>query len=188
MSVGYLHLIQGTKGDNNASALGGVTASKGKDGQQTVEVEFPTDQNDINRNYEKFIKVLSEPRPDEKAHRDAQTKKEDFFKQFRTRVVLTWMLCNALMIIVMTNNAITDSLSAIFKISSTNNAQEKSNPYLTVHYINPVYLFLSTCSFSHKIYRLDIVFDSSGTGTLVGINKCDIFSPCFVGACFRQTH
>jgi chitin synthase len=70
----------GTKGDNNAAALGGVKVSKGKDGTEQVEVDFPNDQADINHNYQIFIKRLAEPRPEEKQSRDAKTKQEDYFK------------------------------------------------------------------------------------------------------------
>ncbi|KAI8907300.1 chitin synthase-domain-containing protein [Gorgonomyces haynaldii] len=110
----------GTKGDNNAAALGGVTASKGKDGKETVEVEFPADQNDVNMNYEKFIRSLAQPRQEEKKSRDAKTKQEDYFKNFRTRVVLSWIFSNMIVIALMTNSAVLLYLQSIFTIDQKN--------------------------------------------------------------------
>ena len=109
----------GTKGDNAATALGGVTATKGKDGQQTVEVEMITDLRDINTNYEKFIKNLAEPRPNEKKKRDSQTKMEDYFKNFRTNVVLSWIFSNSLVVIVMSNDFLLQKIRQPFLITKT---------------------------------------------------------------------
>lgn len=60
-----------------------------------MEVEFPSDQRDINSNYQIFITRLAQPRPNLKQARDAKTKQDDYFRTLRTRVVLSWMLCNA---------------------------------------------------------------------------------------------
>jgi chitin synthase len=121
----------GTKGDNAASALGGVTATK-IDGKDTVEVEMITDVRDININYEKFIKNLAQPRPTEDRKRDAKTKMEDYFKNFRTRVVLAWIFTNAIVIIVMTNEELVKLIRQPFLLESTRNSGEppKGNPFL----------------------------------------------------------
>ncbi|KAI8929496.1 chitin synthase-domain-containing protein [Entophlyctis helioformis] len=117
----------GTKGDNAASSLGAAKVTKGKDGKDVVEVEVLTDHNDINANYENFIRNLRQPRPTEKAVRDQKTKQEDYFRNFRTRVVLFWMLSNAAVIILFTNFA--ELAQQVFKQF---NVQESKafNPYL----------------------------------------------------------
>ena len=115
----------GTKGDNAAAALGGVTAVKSKDGQDTVEVEMITELKDINNNYEKFIRNLAEARPSDKSKRDAKTKMEDYFKNFRTRIVLMWLFSNGLVVVSLSNPAILTAISQPFLISpngSSNNA------------------------------------------------------------------
>ncbi|KAL5039483.1 chitin synthase [Batrachochytrium dendrobatidis JEL423] len=116
----------GTKGDNSASSLGGAKTIKGKDGKMTVEVEVPTDHNDINANYETFIRNLRQPRPNEKKRRDAKTKQEDYFHNFRTRIVLTWMFMNAAVIIVFTTESIRSRILPVLGIRQT----KSFNPYL----------------------------------------------------------
>lgn len=124
----------GTKGDNSAAALGGVSATKNKDGKDTVEVEMITDHKDINTNYEKFIKNLNEPRPNEKKKRDANTKMEDYFKNFRTRVVLSWIFSNAIVIILMTNKNVLDAIQKPFLLNTTGGSDQTGNPFLEVLY------------------------------------------------------
>ena len=116
----------GTKGDNSAASLGGVKVVKGKDGKETVEVEVPEDHSDVNANYETFIKHLRQPRPNEKQSRDAKTKQEDYFRAFRTRVVLFWIFSNALLIIMLTTDTITSQLFQFLGITINNGF----NPYL----------------------------------------------------------
>ena len=97
-----LHDISwGTKGDNTVSDLGSVTAIKGKDGKQTVEIDFPSDRNEIARNYELFIRGMAAPKDTTPQKRDAKTKQEDYFKNFRTKTVLAWAFTNALLIVLL---------------------------------------------------------------------------------------
>ncbi|KAJ3071793.1 Chitin synthase, class 2, partial [Quaeritorhiza haematococci] len=120
----------GTKGDNGGNDLGGVTSTKNKDGIQTIEIEIPTDQSDINHKYEKFLHSIRTPPPkdDSSSKRDAKTKQDDYFRNFRTRTVLFWMTCNAMLIIVLTN----ENLSRIFYQSLDVQVGESQsfNPYL----------------------------------------------------------
>jgi chitin synthase len=123
----------GTKGDNAASALGGVTAKKDESGNQTVEVEMLTDLNDINMNYEKFIRNLAEERPANVKKRDNKTKMEDYFKNFRTRIVLLWVFTNALVILIMTNEGIVRNLRTVFLVTKTADGNPPpGNPFLQV--------------------------------------------------------
>ena len=120
----------GTKGDNAAASLGGVVAKK-VDGKETVEVEMITDLRDINNNYEKFIRNLAEPRPAENKKRDAKTKMEDYFKNFRTRVVLSWLFSNLLVIVALSNTAVLDAIQKPLLLNPNNAASKTDgNPFL----------------------------------------------------------
>lgn len=124
-----LHDISwGTKGDNSSSDLGSVTAVKGKDGKQVVEIEFPNGKSDINNNYENFLNVLRAPKEKESGKRDAKTKQEDYFKNFRTKTVLAWVFSNALLIVVLTNDNILNWFYNLISYQKTNDF----NPYLIV--------------------------------------------------------
>ncbi|KAF9391336.1 Chitin synthase, class 2 [Podila verticillata] len=92
----------GTKGDNKATELG-EAAKVTKDGQEVIKLEKPTNREDIDAIYQLNMQELS-VRPDAvKEKRDKKTKQEDYYKMFRTRLVLTWMFTNAVLIIAMTS-------------------------------------------------------------------------------------
>ncbi|KAG2124618.1 glycosyltransferase family 2 protein [Suillus clintonianus] len=87
----------GTKGDNKVSTdLGVVSAGKG-DNKNEVEVAVPTAETDINAAYEDAIHVLSSKPPKEESKPDPATQQEDYYKTFRTNVLLVWTLSNALL-------------------------------------------------------------------------------------------
>ncbi|KAF8752559.1 Chitin synthase [Rhizoctonia solani] len=96
----------GTKGDNKVSKDLGVVAT-GKDGA-TVEAAVPTDQKDINAAYEDAMAVLSSKPPVIDQKRDAATKQEDYYRSFRTNVLLSWTLSNALLAAVVTSATTTN--------------------------------------------------------------------------------
>ncbi|KAJ3275492.1 Chitin synthase, class 2 [Terramyces sp. JEL0728] len=147
----------GTKGDNSAAALGGVSVTKGKDGKETVEVEMITDHKDINTNYEKFIKNLNEPRPNENKKRDANTKMEDYFKNFRTRVVLSWIFSNAIVIILMTNQYVLKAIQKPFLLNPIDKGAntQTGNPFLEFIFwsVAGLSLIRAIGSFSYLILR-----------------------------------
>jgi chitin synthase len=122
-----LHDISwGTKGDNQAPSLGGVTATQGKDGKQTVEIDFPSDKNEINSNYENFIQAMRQPKQQVKSKPDAKTRQDDYFRNFRTTTVLFWAFTNALLIVVLTTDSI---VNAIYR-SAGFQPEGDFNPYL----------------------------------------------------------
>ncbi|KAJ3100299.1 Chitin synthase, class 2 [Phlyctochytrium bullatum] len=117
----------GTKGDNQANKdLGEVKSTKGKDGKDTLEIDVPSDMNDINAGYDKFVQSLREPRPNEKAKRDAKTKQEDYFRNFRTKVILWWLFTNGVLIIALSSDLVREN---VFKALSLNTSGSV-NPYL----------------------------------------------------------
>lgn len=121
---------RGTKGDNQAVALGGAKITKAEDGSQQVEVDFPNDQGDINNNYQIFVRRLAEARPANVQTRDAKTKQEDYFREIRTRLVLFWLLTNTAIIIAMTNQTFVEKLEYYFSISNAN-SDSGINPFLS---------------------------------------------------------
>ncbi|KAF8187725.1 glycosyltransferase family 2 protein [Pholiota molesta] len=86
----------GTKGDNTvAKSLGTVATGKGKTGE--VEAEVPVDEKDINALYEDAIHVLNTKPPKQDSTPDVGTVQEDYYRTFRTNVLLAWVLTNALL-------------------------------------------------------------------------------------------
>ncbi|KAF8259401.1 chitin synthase-domain-containing protein [Lactarius quietus] len=84
--------------DNKVSTdLGVIKASKG---DNAVEVAVPTAETDINAAYEDAIHVLSTKAPKEEKKVDVATEQEDYYRNFRTNVLLSWVLSNALLVAV----------------------------------------------------------------------------------------
>ncbi|CAG8657095.1 6938_t:CDS:2 [Dentiscutata erythropus] len=95
----------GTKGDNGSTGnLGGAQAVTGKDGKQVFKVDVPTERDDINAAYDKITNELRIKVHKEKQHRDVATKKDDYYKLFRTNLVLAWMFSNGFLILLFTSN------------------------------------------------------------------------------------
>ncbi|KAG8768582.1 Chitin synthase, class 1 [Ceratobasidium sp. 428] len=105
----------GTKGDNKVSTDLGVV-STGKD-KGTVEAAVPTDQRDINAAYEDAMAVLNSKPPVVDQKRDAATKQEDYYRSFRTNVLLAWTLSNGILAAVVSSatspNATTSASKAV---------------------------------------------------------------------------
>jgi len=87
----------GTKGDHKVfTDLGVVSVSLGPN-KNEVEVAVPTAETDINAAYEDAIHVLSTKLPKAEQKPDPATQQEDYYKTFRTNVLLVWTLSNALL-------------------------------------------------------------------------------------------
>lgn len=80
----------GTKGDDKPEKLPSVTTKA--DGK--ADIQAPTDDADLNTMYEKELQVFSSKWKEEKKIASPQDKQEDYYKGFRSGVVLFWMLCN----------------------------------------------------------------------------------------------
>ncbi|KAI8979668.1 chitin synthase 2 [Mycotypha africana] len=94
----------GTKGDNTVATDLGVV--KPKKDSETVEVELPTEQKDLNEIYEEACLEISKEAIPEKQHRDPKTKQEDYYRAFRTRLVVSWIVSNLVLIVAITNTSI----------------------------------------------------------------------------------
>ncbi|KAH6907524.1 chitin synthase [Coprinopsis sp. MPI-PUGE-AT-0042] len=97
----------GTKGDNKPAASLGAVTTGGTGNKNEVEVEVPTSEKDINALYEDAIHVLNTKPPQVEAKVDASTQQEDYYRNFRTNVLLSWTLTNGLLAaaIVSTNDS-----------------------------------------------------------------------------------
>ncbi|ORY91906.1 chitin synthase 2 [Syncephalastrum racemosum] len=96
----------GTKGDTKVNTdLGVVKAKKDESGEHTAEVDLPMEEKDINEAYEAACLELQKKPEVEEQHRDAQTKQEDYYRAFRTRIVLSWIISNLALVAIITNTA-----------------------------------------------------------------------------------
>ena len=86
-------------------------AKKTADG---VEVTVPTDSHDINMAYDEAVSSLSIKTVEVKQSRDAKTKQEDYYREIRARVLLSWIMSNALLVALVTSTVFGD-----FKTTST---------------------------------------------------------------------
>jgi len=84
----------GTKGSDKASEDLGVVKSHA-DNKNEVTVDVPLEQQDINAVYAAELRTLStKPMPEIKTLPEDQIQ-EDYYRTFRTNVLLFWVLCNA---------------------------------------------------------------------------------------------
>ncbi len=126
----------GTKGDNTGShdlggakkAAGGPSAGGAK---AQVELELPdaTKADEANKTYNALLGSLqggmAKPEPGKV---DANTKRDDDFKLFRTNVVLTWVFTNFVFVAVLTNPAIQDKMYSGPTIIDPATGQEIPDP------------------------------------------------------------
>ncbi|EKM48166.1 uncharacterized protein PHACADRAFT_155282 [Phanerochaete carnosa HHB-10118-sp] len=118
----------GTKGDNGAvKDLGGAKKLKDASGKEVMEVELPTEREDVDQVWNASRQALSQRPPEEKEHRDAATKQADRDRNSRTNVVLAWVGTNMFMILVFTSTAFINWVNR--HVATTDNAT--FNPYLS---------------------------------------------------------
>jgi len=122
----------GTKGDNGAAKdLGGAKKVKDADGKDMLEVDIPTERDDVDSMWAASRASLRHPIPQEKEHRDAATKMSDHDRNSRTNVVLLWVGTNMLMIVFFTSTAFTNWV----RDHVAPQADTTFNPYLTFLFI-----------------------------------------------------
>jgi chitin synthase len=111
----------GTKGDNNPTkSLGNATIKVDQQGNEVVEVDNITDQVDIDSAYKSSLNNIGIQRVKNK--NPEKIPKEsvphaDYYRDVRTRVVLSWLLSNLLLVLIITD---------VFSIKDAQN-----NTYLT---------------------------------------------------------
>ena len=97
----------GTKGDDKPEKLpSAVTKPGGK-----VDVTIPSDDHDLNSQYEEELRVFSTKWAPPVKTPSASEKHEDYYKGFRSAVVLAWMFCNLALAAVVLNTGGLDRVS-----------------------------------------------------------------------------
>lgn len=118
----------GTKGDNgSAKDLGGAKKIKGDDGKEMMEVELPTQREDVDQLWLAARNSLKMKPPAEKESRDAATKQADHDRNSRTNIVLAWVGSNLVMILGFTSTVFNDWVRSHVELSEGT----EFNPYLT---------------------------------------------------------
>lgn len=80
----------GTKGDDKAEKLPSANLKPGG----KVDVSIPTDDGDLNAQFEAEMAKFAVKAPEEVREISPGEKQEDYYKGFRSSVVLFWMFCN----------------------------------------------------------------------------------------------
>ncbi|KAI1002340.1 Chitin synthase C [Podosphaera aphanis] len=91
----------GTKGDDKAEKLPSANLKPGG----KVDVNIPTDDGDLNAQYEAEMRKIQVKAPEEKREISMSEKQEDYYKGFRSRVVLFWIVCNFGLVAVVLSTA-----------------------------------------------------------------------------------
>lgn len=112
----------GTKGDDKAEKL--PTANIKPGGK--VDVNIPTDDGDLNAQYEAEMKSFAVKAPPEKREFSASEKQEDYYKGFRSAVVLVWMACNFGLCAVVLSTA------GLERVDVKSSASSKATIYMAV--------------------------------------------------------
>lgn len=92
----------GTKGSDKADALPSATTKKAADGKGAVIEEVDKPQADVDSQFEQTVKRALAPytAPAE----DKKKTLEDSYKSFRTKLVLTWIFTNAVLVVGITSD------------------------------------------------------------------------------------
>lgn len=112
----------GTKGDDKAEKLPSANVKPGG----KVDVSIPTDDGDLNAQYEAELKQLRLKAPPEKREFSASERQEDYYKGFRSAVVLVWMACNFGLCATVLSTA------GLERIDIKSTASQKSTIYMAV--------------------------------------------------------
>jgi chitin synthase len=114
----------GTKGDDKPEKLPSVTTKA--DGK--ADIHAPTDDADLNTQYETELHAFSTKWKEDKRAPSPGEKQEDYYKGFRSGVVLFWMFCNlALSALVLQAGGLE------LTVSNPDEAQEKANQASTIY-------------------------------------------------------
>ncbi|KAI9048597.1 hypothetical protein LZ554_007430 [Drepanopeziza brunnea f. sp. 'monogermtubi'] len=112
----------GTKGDDKAEKLPSATLKPGG----KVDVNIPTDDGDLNDQYDREVSAFRIKAPEEKREMSASEVQEDYYKGFRSQVVLFWLMCNFSLVAVVLSTAGLD------RIDTSTSSDKRSAIYLAV--------------------------------------------------------
>ena len=123
-------IFSGTKGDNlGGGALGGKSQQQSTSNlqAQSVSIAIPHRQTaeQLSQSYQRAANSIQTPPQQERQHRDLGTKREDSYRSFRTWLVLSWVLCNGLLVAVVSSPTISVLLTG-------DGDPNKTNPYMAI--------------------------------------------------------
>lgn len=115
----------GTKGDNDKSANNIAFETNIQETTEGVRVFVAEEE--VDNEYDGFLKDLKKIaiNPEQKQQRDITTKKEDYYKLFRTNLVLLWMFSNSTLVFFFTSNLWKNYIESHFLYPPN-----RYNPYL----------------------------------------------------------
>jgi chitin synthase len=114
----------GTKGDDKAEKL--PSAKVKADGK--VDVAIPTDDGDLNQQYAAELKLIESKAKKEKRIVSESEKQEDYYKGFRSFVVLFWIGCNVALCAVILGT----SGDSMLTVGGSETDNTKATTYLLV--------------------------------------------------------
>ena len=112
----------GTKGDDKAEKLPSATVKPGG----KVDVQIPQDDGDLNALYEQELTKFASKPPKEIKKVNVADKQEDYYKSFRSNVVVAWMVSNFILCAAVLN------VSGFERIDTNSSSDQNSTIYLAV--------------------------------------------------------
>lgn len=116
----------GTKGDDKAEKLPSATVKPGG----KVDVSIPQDGGDLNAQYDIELSAFATKPPKEVRVISDAEKQEDYYKGFRSGVVLVWIFCNFALGAVVLSTAGLENLNSSSSTSDTNT--KRADIYMSV--------------------------------------------------------
>lgn len=116
----------GTKGDDQAAKLPSANLKPGG----KVDVNIPQDDGDLNAQYDAELAVFASKPPKEVTIIPEEERQADYYKGFRSGVVLAWVFCNFALAAIVLNAAGLDQFSD--KKNQKQNDNQKSMIYMAV--------------------------------------------------------
>lgn len=113
----------GTKGDDAAQKLPSANLKPGG----KVDVNIPQDDGDLNAQYDAEMLKIAQKAPKEVKVVSEEEKQEDYYKGFRSSVVLVWIFCNFAL------GAVVLSAAGLERIDTNDDAEDqKTTIYMAV--------------------------------------------------------
>lgn len=113
----------GTKGDDKAEKLPSANVKPGG----KVDVNIPQDDGDLNAQYDAELAVFAQKPPKEVRTVSPEEKQEDYYKGFRSAVVLVWVFCNFALAAVVLSAAGLENLDKSSDSSSSSSSSSGSS-------------------------------------------------------------
>lgn len=154
----------GTKGSDTAEALPSAMIVKDEKGKEAVVEEIEQEQEDIDSKFEKVVWRALAPMSEMAEEKPEKKDVEDSYKSFRTGLVILWLLCNIVLIVVVTtDDFITLGVSVSLSLSLSCLLQHTNTP-LRKHQTS-VRLHISVFFFTRQLCCL-LYASSASSGSL----------------------